>query len=124
MGSNRALAAGLGAVVVLLAAAALLSFRNTRELADDAAAVARGHAVLDALHDLQSALADAETGVRGYLAAADPGFLQPHDRAVREVPTKLDRLAELTRDDPAQQARLPGLRAAVDAKLAHAGRVI
>lgn len=49
----------------------------------------------DAVDDAGTVLqlvVDAETGVRGYAATADPSFLDPYQRAVEELPDALDQL--------------------------------
>jgi CHASE3 domain sensor protein len=62
---NRPFVFGLGLLAGLLVANAWLSFRNTRQLDEDAAWVAHTHEVLDALEELLSTVKDAETGQRG-----------------------------------------------------------
>jgi signal transduction histidine kinase len=49
---------------------------------------------------------DAETGERAYIVAGDPQFLEPYNGAQRDVNAKLDRLRDLTSDNPVQQRRL------------------
>ena len=66
---------------------------------------------------LLSALQDAETGERGYLITGQPGYLAPYESGRRGAIASLDRLAALTRDNPAQGARIARLRELVTARL-------
>ncbi len=44
--------------------------------------------------------------MRGYLLTSDRNFLQPHDRAVEQLPRAIDGLADLVSDDPSQSSHL------------------
>src|ERR1019366_8557864 len=54
---------------------------------------------------LKSLLMDAETRQRGYLYTGDPRYLEPYDRASREVDGQLDRVAALTADIALQRTQ-------------------
>jgi signal transduction histidine kinase len=69
------------------------------------------------LHQIQTAIADAETGQRGYLLTGRLSYLEPYETAKRELGPKLDYLASETLGDPIQQKLLANLRALVDRKL-------
>ena len=58
---------------------------------------------------LLSTLVDAESGMRGYAVTGDPTFLDTYDRAQSTWRPQFDRLQQLTRDNPGQQARLDQL---------------
>ena len=57
-----------------------------------------------------SAVADAETGQRGYLITGNFGYLDPYIAARRTLNTELDSLDRLTVDNPAQNARMREIR--------------
>jgi signal transduction histidine kinase/DNA-binding response OmpR family regulator len=59
--------------------------------------------------DLLARLVDAETGERGYLLTRDPAYLDPWILAQREAKPLLQRLFELTADNPEQQKTLARL---------------
>src|SRR5438105_3720988 len=107
---SRGLAVSIGLVVGFLVLDAWLTYRNTRQLDEDARLVAHTHQVLDALDDVLSTLKDAETGQRGFLLTGDGRYLEPYRAAIPTVDRKVDRVAELTAADAARQARLPELR--------------
>ncbi len=61
--------------------------------------------VLNQGHALLASLADAETGMRGWVITDDPAFAEPYRRAVQEVPGRLARLQILVEDNPGQESR-------------------
>ena len=63
------------------------------------------------LGELLSTLVDAESGMRGYAVTGEPTFLDTYDRAQSTWRPQFDRLQQLTRDNPGQQARLDQLAA-------------
>jgi PAS domain S-box-containing protein len=83
---------GVGLLAALLAVNAGVSYRNVRQLDEDARWVSHTREVLDALDDVLGSARDGDPG--GARAAAD-------------------RVADLTADNPRQQARLPRLRDAI-----------
>jgi PAS domain S-box-containing protein len=74
--------------------------------------------VLLELTGYESLLKDAETGQRGYLYTGDPRYLEPYNFALAQGNPHLDKLAELTADNPKQQERVARLRVLKQQKLA------
>lgn len=72
--------------------------------------------VLLELTTVESLLKDAETGERGYLYTGDARYLAPYNDALSQLDTHLNRLAELTRDNPRQQPRIAALKPLVTEK--------
>jgi CHASE3 domain sensor protein len=70
----------------------------------------RGLGPFVALDDLLSTAKDAETGQRGYLLTEDPKYLEPYGAAKSALRAKLDKIADLTADNPRQQSRIAMLR--------------
>ena len=60
----------------------------------------------------------AETGQRGFLITGLPEYLDLYNQALAELNHELDRIAELTDEDPAQQERVSELRVLLADKLA------
>jgi len=52
------------------------------------------------------AMVDQETGVRGYLITGDERFLEPYHRGGNAYTGAIQKLRDLTSDNPAQQSRL------------------
>jgi PAS domain S-box-containing protein len=63
-----------------------------------------------ALEEAESTIKDAETGQRGYLLTGDTSYLAPYLRAKSEIGARLDALAQMTADNPRQQANVSQLR--------------
>jgi PAS domain S-box-containing protein len=81
-----------------------------RAVRDALEGVGHSRQVLLGLSDTLSAVADAETGQRGYLITGNFGYLDPYIAARRTLAAGLDKLEQLTRDNPAQSARVREIR--------------
>jgi CHASE3 domain sensor protein len=58
-----------------------------------------------ALGGITSLMVDAETGVRGYLLTRDVTYLEPFDRAARELPAAMQHLMTLVAAEPVEGPR-------------------
>lgn len=76
------------------------------------------------LSDVQSLLADAESGQRGFLVTADRSFLVPYDRAVLGLDEKIAELRAAVSDDASQMARLSRLTRAANARVEQLANVL
>src|SRR6516162_3839325 len=103
--------------LVVLAVNAWVSYHNMRQMADNEEWVEHTHQDRAALDGVLVAMTDAETGQRGYLLTGDPETLAPYHAARAGVEELLQRVQNLTADNPRQQERLAGLRAKIDQKL-------
>jgi PAS domain S-box-containing protein len=115
---DRSVFVGCGLVVALLILTALLTYRNTQRLNEDAAWVARTHEVLDLTAEVLLALVDAETGQRGFLFTGQEDFLQPYHATLARLDERLAVLRCKTEDNPRQQDRLARLGPMIAAELA------
>jgi PAS domain S-box-containing protein len=106
---NKRLATTGAVIVSLLVGSAWLGYRNLRELHEDGTWIAHSLEVLGALEELVSTMKDAQTGERGYIITGEPRYLDPYNAATATVDGKLQRLKQLTADNPRQQARLSTL---------------
>ncbi|THD61250.1 response regulator [Phenylobacterium sp.] len=109
---------GLAAVIAFFLISGAVAYLNIQTLRADSQLVLHSHQVLSALDDLLSTAQDAETGQRGYLLTGNEKYLEPYDRAVADMVSRLDTVGSLTQDNRTQQANLAQLRRHVDAKLA------
>src|ERR1700760_4549936 len=73
--------------------------------------------VLLEMTTVESLLKDAETGQRGFLYTGEERYLEPYNKAIAEVDSHLDKLADLVKDNATQSARMPELRALTKKKL-------
>ena len=115
---------GFGLTLAVLVVGGVLGYTNARRLDDDRRMVGHTHEVIGALESLLSTLKDAETGQRGYLLAGDEKYLEPYEDALKRVPGEFALLAELTSDNPDQQARLAVLEGKIDVRLDELRRTI
>ena len=117
LGLDPVIAFGLAAAVLFFLASGALAYFNLQTLREDNDKVVHSHEVITTLDELLSATQDAETGQRGYLLTNNERYLEPFNSAIVIVPPKLDRIAELISDNPAQKPRVAALKAHVAAKL-------
>jgi PAS domain S-box-containing protein len=97
-------------VVAGLIGSSIGVYRSVRGSIVTSQEVTHTYQVIDTLDTLLRLLVDAETGQRGYVLSQREEFLEPYRRALPGIGPTLDRLAQLTADNPRQQARLPELR--------------
>src|SRR5208282_826050 len=116
---NAGLFTGLGLVAALLLANAVLSYRNTRQLDDDARWVAHTEEVRGELNVVLRTLVDAETGYRGFVVTGKDDLLEPYTAAVATLPERMAQLKSLTSDNAAQQDRIKTLEDLSGARLAN-----
>src|SRR5262245_30985457 len=93
------------ALVLLLALAVQLQQQSRRET-QARQLVAHTLLVQKTLAQLESELLQVETEHRGYLVRGEPDFLRRREQVLQVATATLARLATLTADNPAQQARL------------------
>lgn len=117
LGLDPPVAFGLAAALIFFLISGAIAYLNLQNLREGNRSVTHSHDVIVALDKLLSNAQDAETGQRGFLLTNDDRYLSPYNEAVRAIPAKLDEIAELTSDNPAQQARVAELRRRVEAKL-------
>ena len=100
------LAAAFAAVVVLLAASGIVTFRELRIIAEAGTRTEETHALLDALHEMQASMIDQETSIRGYIIAGDDRFLDLYTAGKTALKDSHDRLQRLIGADADGKAAL------------------
>jgi len=96
---------GLWAALTILGCISVVSYLSLHELLDRMLWVAHTQEVLRETEVVISNLKDVETSDRGYLITGRREYLAPYDNALASIPLHLDRLKELTLDNPDQQKR-------------------
>src|SRR5580698_1311094 len=104
----------------MLAAALYLGARNKT----DDAWVVHSLSVRDQLIRILSLVQSAETGQRGYLLTGREDYLNPYTMALDQLPSNIDRLAELISDNPKQVDNVAALRGLVKQKLDELGATL
>jgi PAS domain S-box-containing protein len=101
---------GIVLLLIVLTINGYVTFLSFQRVNRNNALVEHSQQVLLETERLKSLLVDAETGQRGYLYTGDPHYLEPYDRASREVDGQLDRVAALTADIALQRTQVKQLR--------------
>jgi len=94
---------GFGAGLALLLLVGVTAYSEVAKLRNNDAMVDHTHQVISSLRKMQSLVAEAETGQRGYLITDDKRFLQPYTDAVSALDGELTTLRYLIADNPNQQ---------------------
>lgn len=118
LGLEPVVAFSLAGVLVFFVLSGVVAYLNLRTLRQDNEQIVYSGNVIVALDRLLSSIQDAETGQRGFLLTNSETYLEPYTAALRAIPGRLGEIAQLTKDNPNQQARIPILKLHVDAKLA------
>ena len=94
---------GFAAALALLLFVGLTAYFEVVKLRDNDRMVDHTHQVISSLRKVQSLVADAETGQRGYLITGNALFLQPYNAASKDLDGELSALRTLISDNPKQQ---------------------
>jgi PAS domain S-box-containing protein len=115
---------GLLLLLIVIAINAGVSVRALRNMRTDENRVGNTQAVLTQIETTLSTLEAAETGQRGYLYTGRSEYLRPYLFATQEVNGQLDKLAQMTADNPSERERVAALRPLVAAKMQEMAQTI
>lgn len=115
---NTRIEISFAVVLVVIGMVGTASYINTQRLIKSNERVIHTHEVMENLEGILSVLKDAESGQRGFILTGADRYLEPCDRALAQIETRLAQLAELTKDHPSQQANVGKLRDLTGLKLA------
>src|ERR1700755_451417 len=115
---------GLGAALVFFLVSGWVAYLNIQTLREDNQKIVHSHQVITTLDGLLSTVKDAETGQRGFLLTNDEHYLETYSAALLSVTAQLDKLSQLTQDNPKQQDRIGPLKKHIDAKLSELKQTI
>jgi PAS domain S-box-containing protein len=109
----------LGFVMSFLALASIgwLSYHNTANLIATENWVSHTHEVIGTLESGLAILTDAETSQRGYLLTGNEDFLKDSQTAQAQISGWLEKIRNLTQDNPQQQQRLAALELLIKQRL-------
>ncbi|HEV2290332.1 MAG TPA: ATP-binding protein [Gemmatimonadales bacterium] len=103
--------------IVLLTVTGVVTFRSLEQFAEAVALEGHTYEVLETASQFRTAIRTAESSSRGYALSGAANLRATYELSRRQAVTALGRLALLTTDNPAQQARLDSLAPVVHAKL-------
>jgi len=110
---RRQLASLFLAALIFLIGNAFVSFWSLSTLYKNNSLVIHTLDVLEKVESVRADITSAEANQRGFLLTGNTEFVEPYERGVTEVGPIVDRLAELTSDNPAQQKNIVELRPAI-----------
>ncbi len=122
--SQRKLAFGLVAGLLLLGLNGYLSHRSTVELVENDGRVARTIGFMRELSAVLSMEQDAETGQRGYLLTGKDPYLAPYRSSLARLPGHMAWLQGWAARDPARVRQVALLQRDIDVKNAELARTI
>lgn len=115
---RRRAAAGLTLAIALTAAMAYLSWRGFTVAENGASENANRYFLMNVLDNAMRHTLDVESGARGFAGTGQEQFLEPYGSGRNATRADLQKLSQLTKQDPVQQQNLdllePELNAAVD----------
>jgi signal transduction histidine kinase/CheY-like chemotaxis protein/CHASE3 domain sensor protein len=123
-GVDLAVSLGLAAVLFFFLVSGSVAYLNLQTISDDNDKISHSHEVIVALEKALSSAQDAETGQRGFLLTGNESYLEPYNAAVADLPSQIDGIAQMTRDNPVQQQHIGPLKSHVVTKLAELKRTI
>jgi len=106
-----------GVALLVFIGVSWLSYRNTSKLLEAAGRHTHTENIIGEIRGVLVDLTDAQTGERGFVITGEERFLEPFDRALAELPARLEGLRALTADSPRQGHRLATLEPLVMAKI-------
>jgi CHASE3 domain sensor protein len=117
MTRQLAVKVGCGAALLMVGAIGWVSYGNTAASIESARRVAHTHEVLAVLESVLSDIIAAETEGRSYVMVSEKHHSEPLSTAVAAIDQTLERLRQLTSDNPNQQQRISLLKALIDEKI-------
>jgi PAS domain S-box-containing protein len=111
-----------GIVIIMMPLALLIAALASVFVADRQSRVAENQVrvtleIQSGIQEIHALIAEAATGVRGYLLTGNDDFLDPYNRAEARLPIVIDDMSGRLRDEE-QKARLERIRSLVGTKLA------
>ena len=121
---ERKILAGFLLALVISLIIGIVLYQNATRVISTERWVRHTHEVIDQLDQLLDSVIDLDAGQRGYLLTTNETFLRQVDAAGQKIPDQLDKLRQLTADNPIQQQQIPSLRSALKTKLESVNQVI
>jgi CheY-like chemotaxis protein/signal transduction histidine kinase/CHASE3 domain sensor protein len=121
---NNKILLGFAACVVILVSVVMFAFRNNQKFADSGVWVEHTHEVISEFEQILGLSVDAETGVRGFVIAGEEKFLEPFRNANVQLFEHIDKVQELTVDNPDQQKNIEALNEQLRAHIGYLNRLI
>jgi CheY-like chemotaxis protein/CHASE3 domain sensor protein/putative methionine-R-sulfoxide reductase with GAF domain len=107
---NQKILSGFIVCTIILVATAFFAIRSSNKFVDTTNWVNHTHEVLAEFDQLLSATVDEETGVRGFVITGNDAFLEPYNVARNSIREHLDKVRNMTIDNPVQEKNIDALQ--------------
>jgi PAS domain S-box-containing protein len=121
---ERKIQGGYAVALLCLMVVGTAAYFSVVRLREAMAWVEHTREVIGGVEALVAETMDAQNGDRGYAVTGDDTYLEPFRRAVAHIPPDLQRLRQLTSDNPAQQQRLAALTSLLETQLAFGQKIV
>ena len=116
---SKKILAGFIACGIILFGVAIFSYRNSEKFIASNAWVDHTNKVLYEFSQILLSSVDAETGARGYVITGNENFLEPYSAGKIGMFEHLNKVRELTKDNPAQQKNIDELETELNKHIIH-----
>ena len=121
---DRKVQLAFGAAILALGLVGAVSYRATVVFSESDRWVQHTHEVLEKLHELSFYMENVEASCRGFVLTGSDSYLETCRTSKQAATQDEVAIANLTVDNPAQQAQIPGLQILTAEKFALADKVI
>ena len=101
---------GFTIVMMVVVAVVVVALYDSNKIIKGENLIVHTHEVLNELKNIEASLLDLETGQRGYIITGDLKYLEPYNRSLITINSKVDFLEKMTADNPGQTNRIAVLR--------------
>jgi CheY-like chemotaxis protein/CHASE3 domain sensor protein/putative methionine-R-sulfoxide reductase with GAF domain len=121
---SRKILSGFIICAVILAGVAFFSYKNNQKSISSGQWVDHTHQVLYDFEQVQAASTEMQSVVRGYVITGNENFIENYDEIKRNINQNLDKLQELTHDNPVQQRNIEILKTQISEYLDYQNNLI
>lgn len=111
---SQKILAGFIACTIILISVAIFSFRNSEKFVETSQWVNHTHEVINEFEQIFSSSLDIESSSRGFIITGNEVFLQPYNNAITRIGEHLDKVKNLTIDNPVQQRNIADLQKQIE----------
>ena len=118
MSIGKKIALGFGLSLLVLLTVAFVAFQGAQQIIRTMDGLVESRENAKAIREVRLLLVNAETGQRGFILTGEQRYLEPYDRAIRELDDSLRTLHEAVGNDSEQRARIARVEPLIRDKLA------
>jgi len=124
MSIGKKIALGFGLSLLVLLTVAFVAFQGAQQIIQTLDGLLESRENAKAIREVRLLLVNAETGQRGFLLTGEQRYLEPYERAIRELDDSLRTLHEAVGNDSEQRARMARVEPLIRDKLAELSETI